>query len=130
MLHVCKHEGNNALFNEYVARLRPEGLSDERFKEVVDYALDLTADRYYDDVWDWSCGYNGGGSHEGFIRDIVKRFGENKTDFVRDRWMFVACIMFANDLPEDLVHGKRYDNVLNKFRELPSDQQLTNYYPD
>lgn len=130
MLNVCKDEGNNALFNQYVNRLRPSGLSDERLQEVVDYALDLIADRYYDDVWDWSGGYGSGGSHESFVRDIVKRFGADKTDFVRDRWMLVACLRFANDLPEELVHGKRYDNVLDKFRGLPSDQQLTNYYPD
>ena len=51
-LKVCKDEENNKLFNEYIARSRPDGVSDERLQEIVNHALDIVADRYYDDCHD------------------------------------------------------------------------------
>ena len=125
MIQVCKDENYNALFNEYVNRSRPEGLSDERLQEVVDYALDIVADRYYDDCHDWGGNYYGGPTHEKFIEDIVKvkSFFKEPSDFVRDRWILISCVMFANDLPQDLEQFKRYDDVFNKFEQLSEEKQ-------
>ena len=125
MIQVCKDENNNTLFNEYVERSRPEGVSDERLKQVVNHALEIVADRYYDDCHDWGGNYYGGPTHECFIKDIVKvkSFFKEPSDFVRDRWVLIASVMFANDLPQDLEQFKSYDDVIDKFFELPEDVQ-------
>ena len=119
---VCSDVENNKLFNEYIARVRPDGVSDDRLQEIVNYALDIVADRYYDDCSDWDVGPYGGPTHEMFVKDIVKvtrnLFSDEPCDFVRDRWVLVASVMFANELPLELERGKMY-HVLNKFFELP-----------
>ena len=124
-LKVCKDEENNKLFNEYIARSRPDGVSDERLQEIVNHALDIVADRYYDDCHDWGGSYYGGPTHETFIESIVKvkSFFKEPSDFVKERWRLVASVMFANELPVELEQGKMYDDVLNKFFELPQDQR-------
>ena len=126
-IKVCKDEENNKLFNEYIARSRPDGVSDERLKEVVNHALDIVADRYYDDCYDWGGSYYGGPTHETFIESIVKIkvsfFSKKPCDFVKERWRLVASVMFANELPVELEQGKMYNDVLNKFFDLPQDQR-------
>lgn len=124
MIKVCENETNNALFNEYISRSRPEGVSDDRIQQVVNHALDLVSDRYYDDCHDWGGNYYGGPTHETFIDNIVKvkSYFKKPSDFVRDRWVLIASVMFAKDLPQDLEQFKSYD-VIDKFFELPEDVQ-------